>query len=70
MAIDDLPDTGDDCLCCAGQGVLPAAEVNGRTINSPFMVDGPTIQKCCAACIEALFFGAHHPHKIATYGVN
>lgn len=64
MVIDELPTSGAGCLCCQNCGTLPVVEVNGRAI--PGSVDGDTLLKCCAACVEALVFGGHHPHSGAS----
>lgn len=68
-ATDDMPASGDGCLCCRNRGVLPAAEVNSKPVGIPGMVDGATILKCCAQCIEALFFGGSHPHTLDVAGI-
>ncbi len=33
------------------------------------MVDGATLLKCCAQCIEALAFGGSHPHILDVAGI-
>lgn len=59
-----LPLPGEACLCCANNGVLPAANLNGQPVGIPGMVDGPTVLHCCEQCVAALFLGGTHPHPL------
>lgn len=67
--VEDLPASGDGCVCCRNRGVLPAAEVNSEPVGIAGMVDGATLLKCCAQCIEALAFGGSHPHTLDVAGI-
>jgi hypothetical protein len=64
-AVDDLPQSGEDCICCRNHGILPAATLDGRpSVNMAGLVDGATILQCCEPCVGALFFGGVHPHGL------
>lgn len=59
-----LPGPGSNCLCCSNKGVLFAANLDGRPVGIPGMVDGPTVLQCCEQCVAALFLGGSHPHPM------
>lgn len=66
-AADGRPARGDGCLCCRNKGVLPPAELNGKPVGIPGLVDSSSIVQCCDQCIYALFLGGGpgaHPHEL------
>ena len=64
--LDDLPPSGEQCICCRNNGVLPAAQIDGQPVGIPGMVDGATVTRCCENCVAALFLGGSHPHQLDT----
>ena len=64
-----VPESGDGCLCCRNQGVLPTPQRNGMSVPVSGFIDGTTILQCCEECIGALFLGGTHPHELNIAGI-